>query len=907
MLFGILGPLEARSADGPVALGGPRPRSLLALLLLEAGHVVPTDRLIDGLYGEDPPGDAANALQGQVSRLRRALGSGAPIEFHPAGYRLVVDPDDVDAHRFQHLAAAGRQALEAGDARAASDVLREALALWRGPALADVTVASGQAARLEEQRLAAIEDRVAADLQLGEGASLVPELRELVSAFPLRERLRGHLMRALYAAGRQAEALSVYEDARRLLADELGTDPSPELAEVHLAVLRGETAHRQALPAQLTSFVGRDAELARIASLFEGYEGSFPSADRLESSPHSTRLVTLTGPGGAGKTRLAIEAATRDLRESCFVDLAPVRSAVPQAVLGALGLRESALPQDPLQRLVAALSDRKVLLVLDNCEHLVDEVARLVFDLLAACPDLRVLTTSREALGITGESLCAVPPLAPEPSVRLFADRAAAVRPGLVVDDSVHRVCAALDGLPLAIELAAARLRTLTPAELESRLDDRFRLLSRGPRTVAPRHQTLRAVVEWSWDLLSPEEQDLAARLSVFAGGATLSSAEAVSDSGDVLDLLAGLVDKSFVEVTDGRYRMLETIRAFCAERLVDADSVARRHASYFLSLAAAADQHLRKSTQLEWLDRLHAEHANLRAALHWAVSAAPDLAADLFRELSWYWYLRGVRTEVVPLAVRLLESLEPAPTEEYLIVAAYGAPDRVMGLLPQLTGPIRQPFVLVAWAMLAGPPKADAPEIALKAEIESSSDPWLQGLLGFSTGYTSWLIHGDREYAQRACLEALEKFRSIGERWGMAQGLDALANIATDPAEALALTDEALTVVTELGASEELAELRCRRADRLVLLGDLVAAQRDYELALELARRAGLAATRALAHAGLGELARRRGDLGEARRLLEQAVLETGPGWMHDAARDQVDAALRRLAEDERPVRPPG
>ncbi|WP_235921309.1 BTAD domain-containing putative transcriptional regulator [Lentzea tibetensis] len=884
MTFGILGPLEARTADGPVALGGPRPRSLLALLLLEAGHVVPTDRLIDGLYGEDPPGDAANALQGQVSRLRRTLGSGV-IEFHPAGYRIVVSPDDVDAHRFTRLAADGRRALEAGDAASASSLLRSALELWRGPALVDVPVATAQAARLEELRVAALEDRVAADLLLGE-AGLVAELQELVAAHPLRERLRGQLMRALYGAGRQAEALEVYEDARRLLADELGADPSPELAAVHLAVLRGETVARTGLPAQLTSFVGREGELTRIADLLD-----------------RERLVTLTGPGGAGKTRLSVEAAARDPRESCFVDFAQLRdgTGVQQTVLGALGLRESGLPQqDPRERLVAALHDRKVLLVLDNCEHVIDAAAQLAHDLLGACPDLRVIATSREALNITGEVLCPVPPLELEPSVSLFKDRARAVRPEFTPDDDTRRICAALDGLPLAIELAAARLRTLTTGELASRLDDRFRLLNRGSRTVAPRHQTLRAVVEWSWDLLDEEEQDLAARLSVFAGGATLESAAHVCASDDVLDLLAGLVDKSLVEVSDGRYRMLETIRAFCAERLENPEATARRHAEYFRDLAAEADAHLRNEEQLTWIARLGAEHANLRAALAWAVAADEPLALDLFRELSWYWYLRGVRAEVVPLAQRLLAQLEPSATEEYVIIAAHAAPEQVAELLPRLTGPIRQPFVLIAWAMLAGPPDPDTETNPLRIEIESSTDPWIQGLVGFSNGYTTWFVSGDREGAERSCLDALTKFRSLGERWGLAQVLDALANLATDPARAVELTDEALEVVGQLSASEELAELRCRRADRLVALGDLVGAQRDYSLALELARRAGLAATRALAHAGLGELARRRGELAEARRLLDQAVLETGPGWMHDAARAQVDEAFARLAADE-------
>ncbi|HEU5473623.1 MAG TPA: BTAD domain-containing putative transcriptional regulator [Actinophytocola sp.] len=900
MWFGILGPLEVRSADGElVAVGGPRPRSLLAMLLLEAGRVVGTDRLVDGLYGADRPGDAGNALQSQVSRLRGRLGG--LIELVPAGYRLAVDPDDVDALRFERLVGAGRRALAAGDHAGAAAVLGDALGLWRGPALADVTgapFAAAAAARLEELRVTAVEDRAEAGLALGDYP--VAELRELVAGYPLRERLRGLLMRALYGTGRQGEALAVFEEGRRQLAEELGADPSPELAEVHLAVLRGSASAGRRLPAALTSFVGRTADLVRVRALLG-----------------TARLVTVTGPGGAGKTRLAVEAAGGVPGDVSFVDLSAVTDPAP-AVMGALGLREAALLPSPdgapdiVERLVAALADRPVLLVLDNCEHVIAEAAGLAQRLLTGCPRLRILATSREPLGITGESLHPLPALEIEWAETLFADRAAAVRPGFAGDDAVRRICAALDGLPLAIELAAARLRTLTTAEIEARLDDRFRLLSKGSRVSPPRHQTLRAVVEWSWDLLSSDERMLARRLAVFAGGATAASAAQVcgmpEDRAD--DLLAGLVDKSLAEVDGGRYRMLDTIREFCAERLADAgerDRIARAHAEYFRDLAATADPHLRRAEQLTWLATLTAEHGNIGAALRWAVRADPGLALELVSAASWYWYLRGVRREIAPLAAELLERADPAGEQFVLCVLWAGGPqasiERAMEIIVTMPGPVRQVYAIVGSALLAGPPGPDAPLTPLNEWFAGTPDRWVQALIRFGMGFAGWYRGGDAGHAERECGAALDLFRGTGDRWGVAQALDALAMFADHAgavSRALELTDRALDVVGQLGAAEELAEMRCRRADRLLRGGDLAAAAADYEVAAELAGRAGMPAVVALAHCGLGEVARLRGDLPTARRRLERTLADLVTTWANTGARVEILSALGRLAESE-------
>lgn len=922
MLFGILGAVEAYGPDGAArSVGGPRVRALLALLLLHPGRIVATETLVDGLYGEDPPHGTANALQAQVSRLRRALRGTAEVEFHASGYRLAVTAEDIDAHRFDRLARDGRAVLAAGDPAGATRVLDEALALWRGPALADVLdapFAPAQASAWAEQRLDALADRAEARIVLGQHADAVRALGPLVAEHPLRERLVGQLMRALYGAGRQADALAAYENTRARLADELGADPSAELAAVHLDILRAApalaeaapdpapvAAHRN-LPAQLTSFVGRDLELDRVAVLLA-----------------EARLVTLTGPGGTGKTRLSVETGRREPGEVCFVDLAAVRRAdeLVQTTLAALGLRETGInlvpgpADDATARLVSGLATRKVLLILDNCEQVVAEVARLAHTVLSACPDVRILATSREALGITGETVCPVPRLAaPDehtplayavdaPAIRLFADRAVAVRPDFAVDaanlPTIRRICADLDGLPLAIELAAARLRALPLDEIAARLDDRFRLLSRGNRSAAPRHQTLRAVVEWSWGLLDEEEQELARRLTVFAGGATIEAAARVCaiPEGDVVELLADLADKSLVDSVDGRYRMSETIRMYGAERLDEAGErqrLQRAHAEYFLGLADVAEPLLRTREQLVWLDRLSAEHANLRVAVRWAIGADPELGLRLNAALSWYWWLRGVRHEASGPARELLAAVGPeAPpglAEEYLLclltsLGETAAPDddtrdervaRAQPLLFALPGRVKRSHLFVAMAMALGPYGDDRDRI-----IElMSRDPWSQAVTFIGDGFVH--LYGGEVAASKATFdEALTRFRVIGDRWGLANSLDQLAvfhDWSGDLAGALAMTDEALDLMRQLGITEDIDDLLVRRADMSVRMGDLATACSTYESVTVSARRVGRLATAAVAHAGLGDLARYAGRPEEARRLQERALAECPP-----------------------------
>ncbi|MEU2235426.1 BTAD domain-containing putative transcriptional regulator [Streptomyces vietnamensis] len=536
----VLGSTSVRDSDGTdLPTGGPRVRALLTVLALRAGRTVPVPDLVDEVWhGDEPPADAPAALQALVGRLRRTLGRDRVLSAE-GGYRLDARPEDVDARRFERLAAEGVAALGGGDPARAAALLDEALGLWRGPALADLPDRDAEAARWEARRLDARRARLDAALALGHAPDALPELTALCETHPLDEPLQALRIRALRDTGREAEALAAYESVRRALATRLGTDPSPALRALHAELLAPEPQPvRGNLRARLTSFVGRDEEIALVRDDLCG-----------------ARLVTLLGPGGAGKTRLSQEAAERgagDWPDGVWVaELAPVRDpeAVPEAVLAAVGARETVLRGagaeelrgggDPLARLVEHCAGRRMLLLLDNCEHLIGAAAELAETLLARCPELRVLATSREPLGVPGEAIRPLGPLPTGMALRLLGERGAAVRPGFRVEDdpvAAGEVVRRLDGLPLAIELAAARLRMLTLRQIADRLDDRFRLLTSGARTVLPRQQTLRAVVDWSWDLLDEAERAVLRRLAVFTGGCDLDAAEAVCASGEGTD-----------------------------------------------------------------------------------------------------------------------------------------------------------------------------------------------------------------------------------------------------------------------------------------------------------------------------------------------------------------------------------
>jgi predicted ATPase/DNA-binding SARP family transcriptional activator len=960
---GILGPLEVRDDAGRLLpVGGALLRALLIRLAIANGRAVSVERLAEDLWDGQAPADAANAVQALVSRLRGAVGRNA-VEFGPAGYRLVVDHDGVDAGTFEHQVGAGRHALADGRLAEAASLLAGALGQWRGAALADVAdapFAAAAIARLSELRLAACEDRIDAELALGRGAELVPELQELVAEHPLRERLRGQLMHALQAAGRQADALTAYEDIRRALAEQLGVDPTPALAAVHLAILRGEplpqlppaARARSApagqepgrartarpgwrdgpgapvprlsnLPAQLTSFVGREEELQRVGKLLS-----------------EARLVTLTGPGGAGKTRLSVEVAARlaeqrpdELSDGVwFVPLAPVRDAldVPQAVLAALGLQEAAWPADPaeaarlaalpaLDRLADALMARRLLLVLDNCEHVVAAAAQLASQVLAAAPGVRILITSREPLGVTGETLCAVPSLdlppadadateaARSPAVRLFADRAAAVRPGFALDEvttgPVVRICRALDGIPLAIELAGARLRALTAAQVADRLDDRFRLLSVGDRAALPRHQTLRAVVDWSWELLEAPERAVLRRLSVFSGGATPASAEHVcalgGDHRAVIDLVASLVDKSLVMAVgehEVRYSLLETVRVYAADRLAEAgeqDRARAAHADFFLALAERAEPELRSRDQLVWLNRMVAEHDNFSAALRHVIAAGDVVSALRFvGALAWFWITRDYDAEAAEWASAVAKIAGDAPPPGLhdawaicqLVALMSGWQDRPPSLtsmpevgrrVEELTSGASHPLLVLAAPMVSmfgGDSEEARRRLRLMGE---GADPWLHAASEVFGGHLA-LNDGHIDEAAAGLAAGYASFRDLGDRWGMIVSLTGLASVElarAAPAEAIRLLNEARVQASDgvAGNFGEMISISLGRA--LALAGEFDAARAELEHGIEVAERIGERDDHAHGYLELCELARREGDLRQARRQLDRAL----------------------------------
>jgi predicted ATPase/DNA-binding SARP family transcriptional activator len=655
--FRILGPLEALVGAGAVPLGPPKQRALLATLLLARGAVVSRDRLVDGLWGSDPPVSAVESLQVYVHKLRRALGP-ARIQTAGSGYRVSLDDAQLDLARFEREVERGRRALAAGEVEEAATGLAAALALWRGPALADLprdAPTAAEAERLEDLRLAAVELRNDAELACGRHDGLTATLEPLVAEHPYRERFREQQILALYRSGRQHEALEACRRARRALVDDLGIEPGARLQELERSILRQEPGlaaperapHRRTrLPVPPTPLVGRRLEIAAIAALLRD----------------DARLVTLTGTGGTGKTRVALAVAAElepELRDGAlFVDLAPVSDAglVLASIAEALELQTGT--QSVEEALTEHLRSMRILLVLDNLEQLLP-AAPAVAELLAAASGLLMLATSRAPLRLGAEQEYPVQPL-PIPddrlpfeelvrgdAIRLFEARARAVNPGFRLDEDaardVARVCARLDGLPLAIELAAARAKLLSPTEMLERLPQ---LLGPGPRDAPTRQRTLTATIQWSYDLLSEAERSAFAQFGVFAGGATIEAAERLCEA--PLDVLAGLVDHSLLQqdAAGARLTMLETVRSCALEHLAEtgADSVRTRHAVWLTELAEEAETAMRTGGDSAfWLDRLQAEHDNIRAALGWTLEAGEiDLALRLASALRVFWEVRG-------------------------------------------------------------------------------------------------------------------------------------------------------------------------------------------------------------------------------------------------------------------------
>jgi predicted ATPase/DNA-binding SARP family transcriptional activator len=917
----MLGPLEVRDGSGAVVeVGGARLRALLIMLALRPGQLVTASQLIDGLWGEQPPGEPGNALQALVSRLRRAVPE-AELASLPAGYRLAVETTDVA--RFEDLAGTGQRQLRDGDPAAAAATLRQALDLWRGPALAEVADSDwGQAilVRLDELRLTAVQDRIAADLDLGK--SPVAELEGLVAGHPAREPLTALLMRALRADGRRGEALEAYERIRKRLAEQLGTDPSAELNAAYLDALRedvpdnskkrgerdnskkddnsknGEGGGISNLPVALTSFVGRDADVTQVRGLLGAH-----------------RLVTLTGPGGAGKTRLAIEAArNRDADQTWLIELAPVTGPgeVAATVVGTLGLHEQAViyrgtqnrqpAGDPVSRLIAALKGKNVLLVLDNCEHVIGAAAVLAERVLRACPDVRMLATSREPLNITGEALLPVGPLPLKPATALLAQRAGAVSPGFTLTEAtepaVIRICRALDGMPLAIELAAARMRTMDPEQVAARLDDRFRLLTGGSRTALPRHQTLRAVVDWSWDLLDEEEQTLWRRFSVFTGGATLEAAERVA--GATLDLLTALADKSVLTVrrtADGpRYWMLEIIRAYGQERLAEAgetEQLRAAHARYFLWLAEQSQRPLLGADQLTWVRRLGDDQENLHSAIRAAVVAGDaDSALGIAGSLGWYWWLRSMKAEGADLIAAALTLAASATDIESLAVAytmggmlafdttrfaeTTGWLREAARLVEQIPEPDPALRLVRPMSLMFGNHNGEPAPPSAFDEVASDPDPWVSAVARIIRGQVAINFGAGLGQAEDDFVAAVAASQQIGERWALAaaiQGLGTLEGQRGDFPAAIAHMRRAVELAAEIGTVEDEGHFRLNLARLLWLDGSRELAWREANRAIDDADRIGWPESQTFAMYTAANLARLDGQYDTARAYAARAA----------------------------------
>ncbi|MDT0345756.1 BTAD domain-containing putative transcriptional regulator [Streptomyces litchfieldiae] len=980
MRFGVLGPLAVWRADGsPVTVPGPKTRALLAALLSHEGHPVSADRLIDEVWGEEQlPGNPAAALQTRVWQLRKVFeesGAGGRelLTLRDDGYLLRTEPESVDMDRFLALTARARST-DAPSVRAA--LLSDGLALWRGAAFSgfeDAAFARPVVTRLEETRLAALEALAEARIALGEHLDVAGELHELVVRYPLRERLRALQMRALYAAGRTGEALTAYQELRARLADELGLAPGPELTALHQAMLEQDpelstpspTAappRRPAtnLPAPLTELVGREGAVVEVKDLFA-----------------TARHVTLTGSGGVGKTRLALETAAQladgfpdgawlvELAALGRTDSANAVDRVAEAVMAALGIREEPGPAapgangpaSPAESLAEALAGKRLLLLLDNCEHIVDAVAELATLLLKRCHGLRLLATSQEPFGILGEVVWAVPPLeVPDPArepglddvartsaVELFVARAAAAAPGFTLDagnaPDVAVICRRLDGIPLALELAATRVRALGVRGLVTRLDDRFRLLATGYRGAPRRQQTLRAMIDWSWDLLTGPERAVLRRLAIHAEGCTLEAAEAVCagegvDRDDVLDLLARLVARSLVVMVDSgdkpRYRLLESVADYGLARLDEAgesEDVLRRHRRYYTELAEQAAPLMHGPDQRRQLRLLDAEAANVRRVLDDAVrQGAVEEALRLVNALTWYWFLRGRLRE----AGRSLE-------------AALGAAGR--------TGPVRNPRAMAssqararAWragfAVLVGDATERAQYSRMAVELSRDvTEPRERARAQWFLGFALFGV-GDQAASEELIDRALEGFQALGDTWGSAAALSVRANQAhvrgdlarlahdarhsaelfaelgdpwgqlqtTEPLSALAemtgdyervarLQQDGLRMAEDLGLWPEAADRLTSLGSAAMLTGDHARAREFHQRAMRLAAEHSYKPGEIHAEIGLGLGARREGRLDAAEAHMRN-VLRWQSRVAFEPGRALVLAELGFIAE---------
>ena len=937
MRIDILGTLRVSNSDHePITIRETKVREMLLWLLVSEGAVVSVDRLTELLWPHKLPKNPSASVHNKIWQLRRTLDEADPgskdlVQAMSGGYRLDHDSVDIDAATFERMVHDSRQLGPENRAMALGD----ALALWRGPAFVDIAdnvEAQSVASRLEELRLTALEDHAEARLALGEHHHVAADLDVHLRQHPHRERLRAAQMRALYRSGRQVQALDSFDELRVHLADELGIDPGPELVALRQAILEQNADITSAvmprakiatnLPAETSSLIGRTSTIARVRAHLD-----------------SSRLVTLTGVCGVGKTRVAIATAAGiadDYPDGVWLielsQIDPKRDdpyeALVSLVSNVLDIQEeqsmrtqSPSPsRPPVTRLLDSVRRQRVLLLLDNCEHQIDQTTRLARLLLQAAPNLKILATSQEPLNVPGEIRYKVPPLelpAGEPdhlgetnempsAVELFVERTTAIAEDFALDlasaPAVHRICKRLDGIPLALELAATRVPTLGVDEVADRLEDRFALLSKGPRGAPARQQTLRAAIDWSWSLLTESERRILSRLAVHTGSFTLSSAEAVcadlqteSRADNFIDHISRLVERSLVaakrEPAGLRYSLFESIAEFCLEHLAQANELNEtrtRHLHHQVELVSCLSTQLRGRDQAKALEQLNAESINVRSALEFAVrSGHSEEALTLANSMAWHWFLRGQLSEAVK-ALRLVLSSNDAdryPAARTSVMAWLAALSLRIGddrrflteceSIEQRSSEVhdRPTHAFTLW-LLGFAQIGLGDQVASRRRIQRSHDEFREigGQWGTAAALAALAAHAmlqsDFDEIEDYGRESYETFLKIGDSWGRLQALDSLAFISEVRGNyngAVKLHAEGLAVAEDLGMWSEVALKRSGLGRIALLQGDLRRARELHESALTLAAKQGFTFGEQYAEVGLGMVSRREGGLDAA------------------------------------------
>ncbi|HXH35787.1 MAG TPA: BTAD domain-containing putative transcriptional regulator [Plantibacter sp.] len=931
----VLGPVLVEGRTGQlVEPGGPLAKALIAILALADGRAVSVPGLIDELWDDAPPAGAKAALQTLVSRVR-AVATPGLIDSSASGYRLALEPGLIDLHAAAQGTDAASTAIRDGDPETAGRLAREALLLWTGEPGAELddhlaAELSQRAGRLQDElRRVSAQSR----LELGEGAVVIADLESLVAADPLDDATHLMLFNAYAQSGRRTEAMRLFTDYRRRLRDQLGTDPTSALVAAHTALLQGDAAESVAVappvPRERASkmvlglrtapnaLIGRDADLESIDSLVS-----------------QVRMTTILGPGGLGKTRLAQEVARRasaTIPGVVFVELASIRDAadIPLAVATALGIRETSTsrrlgealsratpPVELRERIIAKLAERPTLLVMDNCEHLVDASARWIADVLDWTAELRVLATSRSPLSIAAEHVYQLGPLDAAvgldlshagPAVRLFVERARAARPGIHVPlDVAARLCAKLDGLPLAIELAAARTRSMSVEEVERRLGNRFALLTAGDRSAPERHRTLLAVIDWSWNLLGERERVVLRQTSRFPDGFGIDAATAVAeDIDDVAAALDALVGQSLLTALDDpatgtlRFRMLETVREFGAIALEDASEdalVLERTRAWAAELTETLLPDMNGPDQVRAFARLALEQDTLVGVLRGAIADdRADIVASVFAALALFWTIRSAHQEVLVFGEAVLDVLRHQAPEEvtsdgaavsFAIISVtflstnHRTSARGIGALRRLerVHPTEHPRMHALVGMLLAAGREEQVRVLLREYCRS--DVAQIANIGNLMASQAAENDGDPRTAESAALRANELSRSLGDVWGVAMSAHMLAQLHSQnahPEQALVWADRAAEGLTALGAEADLQQL-----DWLVALGDIargefaaatVVLERFLSDEVSFSAFAPLPERRSIAWAGLAEIARAQGDHERGAELYGRAL----------------------------------